>query len=67
MGSSLMTILAINWLAMLGSLNAAYEVAHQELDQLECSTVRQLGRLVGPECVRFVKIHAFRLLSLASG
>ena len=37
MGSSLMTVLAINWLTMLGSLDAAYEVASQGLDQLERS------------------------------
>jgi hypothetical protein len=35
MGSSLMTALTTNWLTMLGSLNAAYEVANQGLDQLQ--------------------------------
>jgi len=37
MGSSLMTVLAINWLTMLGSRDAAYEVANHGLDELERS------------------------------
>jgi len=35
MGSPLMMVLATNWLAMLGSLDAAFEVANHGLDRLQ--------------------------------